>query len=144
MTIFLTTQYLDEADALADRVGIINHGRIVAEGTPEELKRSIGTDVVIVRVGREADDACRALRTVPGIGKVEAHGREISVAVSNGAASISPIAVALDGAGVTVHELTLRIPTLDDVFLEVTGERITDAAGSPDGEPADDPEAVTR
>jgi ABC-2 type transport system ATP-binding protein len=138
MTIFLTTQYLDEADALADRVGIINHGRIVAEGTPAELKRAIGTDVVIVRVDGDPGTACRAIREVAGIGRVEAHGREVSVAVSDGAASISPIAVALDGAGVTVHELTLRTPTLDDVFLEVTGERIDDAAGTADDEPTDD------
>jgi ABC-2 type transport system ATP-binding protein len=144
MTIFLTTQYLDEADALADRVGIINHGRIVAEGTPDELKRAIGTDVVIVRVDADPETACGAIRTIDGIGRVEAHGREISVAVSNGAASISPIAVALDGAGVTVSELTLRTPTLDDVFLEVTGERIHGAAGSSDGETTDDLQAVPR
>jgi ABC-2 type transport system ATP-binding protein len=144
MTIFLTTQYLDEADALADRVGIINHGRIVAEGTPDELKRSIGTDVVIARVDGAADAACDAVRAVPGIGKVEAHGRELSVAVSNGAASISPIAVALDGAGVKVTELTLRTPTLDDVFLEVTGERIHDADGTPGGETNDELEVAHR
>jgi ABC-2 type transport system ATP-binding protein len=144
MTIFLTTQYLDEADALADRVGIINHGRIVAEGTPDALKRSIGTDVVFVRADGDPETACRAIRPIVGIGRVEAHGREISVAVSNGAASISPIAVALDGAGVAVSELTLRTPTLDDVFLEVTGERIHDAADLPDGETTHDSQAVPR
>jgi ABC-2 type transport system ATP-binding protein len=133
MTIFLTTQYLDEADVLANRVGIINRGRIVAEGTPEELKRAIGTDVVIVRIdsdgtgdgtgNADADAACRAIRTVPGVGRVETHGSEVSVAVDDGSAAISPIAVALAGSGVTVRELTLRTPTLDDVFLEVTGGR---------------------
>jgi ABC-2 type transport system ATP-binding protein len=133
MTIFLTTQYLDEADALADRVGIINHGRIVAEGTPDELKRAIGTDVVIVRIDGDAEAACRAIRAVDDVDRVEAHGRELSIAVNDGAAAISPIAVALDGAAVAVRELTLRTPTLDDVFLEVTGERIHDeAAGGGD------------
>jgi ABC-2 type transport system ATP-binding protein len=132
MTIFLTTQYLDEADVLANRVGIINRGRIVAEGTPEELKRKIGTDVVIVRIDGDGDAeaACRAIRNVPGIDRVEAHGTEVSVAVDDGSAAISPIAVALAGGDVAVRELTLRTPTLDDVFLEVTGGRFDEVDGT--------------
>jgi ABC-2 type transport system ATP-binding protein len=134
MTIFLTTQYLDEADALANRVGIINHGRIVAEGTPEELKRAIGTDVVIVRIDGDTDAARRAIQGVPGVDKVEVHGSEVSVAVDDGSAAISPIAVALSGDGVAVRELTLRTPTLDDVFLEVTGGRFDDSTGPSEDE----------
>jgi ABC-2 type transport system ATP-binding protein len=126
MTILLTTQYLDEADALADRVGIINRGRLVAEGTPDQLKRSIGADVVIVRTDGSADVARRAVGRVPGVERVDAHGQELSIAVTNGAAAISPIAVALNDHDVTVRELTLRTPTLDDVFLEVTGARLDD------------------
>jgi ABC-2 type transport system ATP-binding protein len=132
MTIFLTTQYLDEADALADRVGIINHGRIVAEGTPNILKRSIGTDVVIVRIDGSAEHARAAVEHLPGVERVDAHDAELSIATSEGAATISPIAVALDANSIRVRDLTLRTPTLDDVFLEVTGERIA-AAGTTSG-----------
>src|SRR5881409_415164 len=67
MTIFLTTQYLEEADELADRVGIIDAGRLVAEGTPEELKRSIGTDVIVVRLDHQAGSVGAAIEDVPGV-----------------------------------------------------------------------------
>ncbi len=124
MTIFLTTQYLEEADELAHRVGIIDRGRIVAEGTPEELKRSVGTDVVVARVAGDAESARPALGGVPGVLSVEAHGNELVISTSNGASVISPAAVALASSNMTVRELTLRTPTLDDVFLELTGSHI--------------------
>lgn len=123
MTIFLTTQYLEEADALADRVGIIDQGRIIAEGTPAELKRSIGADVVTVRV----DDAAAGASTVaavPGVDSVEVRGDEILAASADGPATVSPIAVALARDGVRVRSLTLREPTLDDVFLTLTGQHL--------------------
>ena len=125
MTIFLTTQYLEEADELADRVGIIAKGRIVAEGTPAELKRSIGADVIIAKVA--ASDSSRAaevLHRVPGLDHIEAKGESIVIGVTNGGSALSPIAVALSEAGITVTELTMRTPTLDDVFLETTGTRM--------------------
>jgi ABC-2 type transport system ATP-binding protein len=121
VTIFLTTQYLEEADELADRVGIIAAGRIVAEGTPEELKRAVGADVILVQVSGDADAVLAALRDVPGVERVELRGDEIVVSVTDGPTSISPVAVALDGCGVKVDNLSLRRPTLDDVFLEITG-----------------------
>ena len=124
MTIFLTTQYLEEADELADRVGIINQGKIVAEGTPADLKRSIGTDVIIARVDGEASSMRHLVDRVPGILGVEAHGAELVIATENGSAAISPVAVALAGGAVQVRDLTLRTPTLDDVFLELTGTHI--------------------
>jgi ABC-2 type transport system ATP-binding protein len=124
MTIFLTTQYLEEADELAHRVGIIDHGRIVAEGTPAELKRSVGSDVIVARVDGDAARVRQAVAGVPGVLGVEAHRNELVIATSDGAAVISPVAVALAGSGVAVRELTLRTPTLDDVFLELTGTRI--------------------
>jgi ABC-2 type transport system ATP-binding protein len=123
MTIFLTTQYLEEADALADRVGIIDHGHIVAEGTPEELKRSIGADVVLVRVD-DVEAARQAVAAVPGVDAVDVHGDELTASTTNGPAAVSPIAVALAAAGVRVRTLTLREPTLDDVFLTLTGNRL--------------------
>ncbi|MGQ0825723.1 MAG: ATP-binding cassette domain-containing protein [Actinomycetota bacterium] len=124
MTIFLTTQYLEEADELAHRVGIINEGRLVAEGSPQELKRSIGSDVIVARVEGDIEIAKKAVEGVDGVGPVEAHGEELTIATASGAASISPVAVALNGCDVRVRELTLRTPTLDDVFLELTGNRI--------------------
>jgi ABC-2 type transport system ATP-binding protein len=126
MTIFLTTQYLEEADELAHRVGIIDHGRLVAEGAPGELKRTVGTDVIIARVERDASTVASLLDRIPGIASVEAHGDELVIAAENGSAAISPIAVALAESGVPVRDLTLRTPTLDDVFLELTGTRIED------------------
>jgi ABC-2 type transport system ATP-binding protein len=123
-TIFLTTQYLEEADELADRVGIINNGKIVGEGTPTDLKRSVGADVVQVRLTSDPTPAIEELRTLADVDKVEQGPRALLVSVSNGAAAVSPIAIALDGIGAQVAELTLRTPTLDDVFLELTGDRI--------------------
>lgn len=123
-TIFLTTQYLEEADELADRVGIINDGKIVGEGTPEELKRSVGADVIQVRLESDDAPAVAALEALAEVDKVDQGPKSLLVSVSNGAAAVSPVAVALDGIGAEVAELTLRTPTLDDVFLELTGARI--------------------
>jgi ABC-2 type transport system ATP-binding protein len=123
MTIFLTTQYLEEADALADRVGIIDHGRIIAEGTPAELKRSIGADVVTVRVNN-VTVAASTITALPGVDSVEVRGDEILAATADGPGNVSPIAVALAGADIRVRSLTLREPTLDDVFLTLTGQHL--------------------
>jgi ABC-2 type transport system ATP-binding protein len=124
MTIFLTTQYLEEADELADRVGIIDHGRMVAEGTPADLKRSVGSDLIIARVEGQAERVVSAIDALPGVHSVEAHGSELIIATDNGSAAISPVAVALAACEVRVRDLTLRTPTLDDVFLDLTGTRI--------------------
>ena len=128
VTIFLTTQYLEEADALADRVGIINNGRLMAEGTPSELKRSLGKDVIIARVDGQAELAKEALSGLDVLDAVDVTGGEVIMQVSNGAAAISRVALALNYVGVEVSEITLRTPTLDDVFLSVAGERMDDAA----------------
>jgi len=123
-TIFLTTQYLEEADELAHRVGIIDRGRIVAEGPPAELKRSVGTDVIVARAAGDAMASRAVVAAVPAVISVEAHGSELVIATGNGAAAISPVALALASSNVTVRDLTLRTPTLDDVFLELTGTHI--------------------
>ncbi len=134
MTVFLTTQYLEEADELADRVGIIDHGRLVAEGTPDELKRSIGTDLVVALVDGDADIARRALEPLAVVERVDVNGPEVTAAVTDGPAAVSPVALALAeaGGGLRVRELSLRTPTLDDVFLSVTGARIADRDGDTD------------
>ena len=124
VTIFLTTQYLEEADEVADRVGIISQGKLVAEGTPTELKRSIGSDVIITKIEGDPHVASEAVRDIQRVEQVDAHGDELTISVSNGAELISSVAIALNQSGVNVREITLRTPTLDDVFLQVTGGRM--------------------
>lgn len=125
MTIFLTTQYLEEADTLADRVGIIARGLLVAEDTPDALKRSIGSDVIVARVApSSADDVVAAVTGLAPVEGTEVSGHEVVISVADGPAAISPIAVAIAQAGVRVEGLTLRTPTLDDVFLHITGGRL--------------------
>ncbi len=128
VTIFLTTQYLEEADALADRVGIINQGMLMAEGTPDDLKRSLGNDVIIAQVDGQADAAKAAVVGLEGVVDVDSSGGEVIIQVVNGAAHISAVALALNEREVHVRELTLRTPTLDDVFLSVVGARMEQEA----------------
>jgi ABC-2 type transport system ATP-binding protein len=135
MTVFLTTQYLEEADELADRVGILSAGRLVAEGSPTELKRSIGNDLIVVRVDGPPSAARACLADVAGVQAVDAGAGQVVVTAANGSATIGPVAVALAHAGIAVRDLTLRTPTLDDVFLELTGTHIRPDDGiSPDPE----------
>ena len=131
MTIFLTTHYLDEADALADRVGIISNGKLAAEGTPMELKHSIGSDVVIARLPGDADaaTASEVVEKIPGVEGIGVHGDTLTIRVDSGTALIGSIAVAMNEAKIEVQELTLRTPTLDDVFLHFTGGRLLNDAG---------------
>ena len=124
VTIFLTTQYLEEADALAHRVGIIDRGRLAVQGAPADLKRALGSDLIVIKVDGEVTAAVQALESVPQVSRVDVHEQEVTVSVSNGAALISAVALALDHGGAQVQELTLRTPTLDDVFLKVTGGRL--------------------
>ena len=130
VTIFLTTQYLEEADELADRVGIINRGKLMTEGTPTDLKRSLGNDVIIARVNGQAEQAREAVGSLSGVAGVEIRGSEVLIQVSNGAAAISSIALALNQRNVDVSEIILRTPTLDDVFLSVPGARMEEEAES--------------
>jgi ABC-2 type transport system ATP-binding protein len=123
MTIFLTTQYLEEADELADRVGIINDAHLVAEGSPAELKRSVGNDVIVAQVDGRVVESRRAVENLAGVRSVDVRGDELMVTADDGAATIGSVAVALNAVS-PVRHLTLRTPTLDDVFLELTGNRI--------------------
>ena len=124
ITIFLTTQYLEEADALAHRVGIISAGRLVAEGTPEQLKRSIGTDLVVVRVQGDDPAVLAKLQQLEGIEAVGRVEDELVVTAADGPASLLSVAQVLGASALVVESLTLRSPTLDDVFAELTGSYI--------------------
>lgn len=125
MTVFLTTQYLEEADELADRVGIISHGKLAVEDTPTALKRQLGNDLIVVEVEHaQMELAESTLAGLEGTEGVEMRGHELLVGTPNGAALLSPVAIALGKADLKVLSLTLRTPTLDDVFVSVTGERL--------------------
>jgi ABC-2 type transport system ATP-binding protein len=123
-TVFLTTQYLEEADQLADNVGIIDHGRIVAEGTPESLKAEIGNPHIQLQLAEGSIDA--AERVCAEIGKLlpPTDARTVLVEVANGAADIPRVVRALDEAGIGVESLELVRPTLDDVFVATTGHHL--------------------
>jgi ABC-2 type transport system ATP-binding protein len=130
ITVFLTTQYLEEADALAHRVGIIADGRIVAEGTPDELKRKVGKDVIVLRVDGDPDLVHAAVISLPGIEHVDVAEHEVRMVVTDGPSAIPQVAARLALAeGITVREMTLRQPTLDDVFLEVAGREMAPTQG---------------
>jgi ABC-2 type transport system ATP-binding protein len=120
-TVFLTTQYLEEADQLADNVGIIDSGRIVAEGTPETLKAEIGNPHIQLQLASgsvsQAEEACASLgKLLP-----PKDAKTVLVEVENGAADIPRVVRALDEAGIAVEALELVKPTLDDVFVAKTG-----------------------
>jgi len=133
VTFFLTTQYLEEADRLAHRVCIIDAGEIVAEGSPEELKSSIGTDVVTVRVGggpEAPDKAEQALRGLEGVEEVRVVGDSVVIYIRDGSAAIPRIVLMMNEAAVPMAEVTLARPTLDDVFLQKTGHHLEVGAAS--------------
>ena len=122
-TVFLTTQYLEEADQLADRVGIIDFGRIVAEDTPGRLKGGIGHPRLEIRL--LDDGAERAQGIVARFGKpLPSKDGAVLVELERGAAEVAPVVRALDEAGLTVESLDLVEPTLDDVFLAKTGHHL--------------------
>ncbi|MYB04242.1 MAG: ATP-binding cassette domain-containing protein [Acidimicrobiaceae bacterium] len=126
VTVFLTTQYLEEADALADRVAIIDGGRIVEEGSPTELKRAVGADVIVVDLPSAAIASAAAVaETVPEVDAVTQGRRGITIATADGAATVGTVAVALSSAGLHPQSLTVRTPSLDDVFLLATGYRMS-------------------
>jgi ABC-2 type transport system ATP-binding protein len=137
VTVFLTTQYLEEADRLAHEVAIMDAGRIVAQGSPEELKASIGTDVVTVRTegGREMVERTReVLAAFEGAADVRAVEDTVVVYIPEGARAIPRVVLLMSEAELEVAEITLARPTLDDVFLRKTGHHIEVGAAAPRAE----------
>ena len=125
-TVFLTTQYLEEADQLADRVGIISGGKIVAEGTPTSLKAEVGK--AHLEIGLADGSAEAAERAFAQFGRVlPARDGKVLVELAGGAADVAKVVRALDEAGILLESLDLVEPTLDDVFVAKTGEHITTA-----------------
>jgi ABC-2 type transport system ATP-binding protein len=136
--VLLTTQYLDEADHLAGRIVIVDHGRVVAAGTPGELKQRAGRNVIEVHT-RDRADLARAAAGLARLGhdrpQIEEPTRRVRVAVRSGGERLREALDALDAAGVVADDIALRAPTLDEVFLALTGQGVDEPAATA-GQPA--------
>jgi ABC-2 type transport system ATP-binding protein len=139
-SLLLTTQYLEEADRLADKIAVIDVGQVIAEGTSDELKGRVGGEVLALRVAdrdRAADAAGSVLGLGPGGGNVDNNTGEINVPVgSDGTAILTEAVRRLDAGGIRLADIALRRPTLDDVFLALTGHAAEETAG--DGQAEED------
>jgi ABC-2 type transport system ATP-binding protein len=134
VTIFLTTQYMEEADRLANRLCIVDQGKIVAEGTPKDLKARIGADVINLRFKEGTAEVCaKASQAIKGLAGVKEVGicpaelaREngLTVLAEDGASLVPQLVKAVDSAGIAIAHLTLSAPTLDEVFLKLTGRTL--------------------
>ena len=132
VTIFLTTQYMEEADRLCDRIAIVDQGKIVSSGTPNQLKTEIGADVItitmpeaeLVEHPERREEAMKILEVVPRITSVSVFENGLSVYVRNGGSVVPEVVRALDNAKINVGSISLSSPSLDDVFLKHTGHRI--------------------
>ena len=125
-TVLLTTQYLEEADQLADRIAIIDNGKIVCEGTPRELKAKVGAPTLIITVALDLTSAATSVLKEFGDLRPTSEG-SIAVGLNAGVQAITDVVPRLDESGVRVQHLELNEPSLDDVFAEVTGHRLEGA-----------------
>ena len=127
-TVFLTTHYLDEADALCDRVAIIDHGKIVAEGTPEELKREVAGDIVTLSVAGDQLRALGVLKDQPFVREAGVEEGLVRLYVDRGEEAMPTVLRLLDSAGLRLMTIDLHRPSLDDVFLRKTGRSLRETA----------------
>src|SRR5262249_50011156 len=134
LTILLTTHYLEEADHLASRLAIVDRGRVVVTGTPDELKGELRGDAVHLELASDTarDHALAALARgprgrAPGVRETRVEGTSLSTRADEGATALPAVLAALEGAGVTVRAATVARPSLDDVYLRYSGRRFTEA-----------------
>jgi len=129
LTVFVTTHYLDEADGMCDRIAIIDHGRIVATGTPSELKDHLGGDIVTVRPTASSPNLAEILEQVPGVTSVGQQDGAFRLKCANGEALVPAVVAACVRAGVGLQGVSLKRPSLDEVFLEFTGREFREDEG---------------
>jgi ABC-2 type transport system ATP-binding protein len=128
MTVFLTTHYMEEADRLADRLAIIDHGKIVAQGTPASLKASIAADVVTVAVNNGGVEVARSLLSqLDGLRELRPEETHLTLFVESGSHAVAQVVRILDGAGIEVGQVAVSPASLDEVFLKATGSRLEGA-----------------
>jgi ABC-2 type transport system ATP-binding protein len=128
LTVLLTTHYLEEADRLASRLAIVDRGKVVAQGTPDELKRELRGDAIHVELEGSTDgEVAGALEAVDAIRQVAVNGREIHARADDGARAVPAVLAALEGIGVPVASVTVARPSLDDVYLRYTGRTFSAA-----------------
>jgi len=129
LTILLTTHYLEEADRLAARLAIVDRGRVVTEGTPDELKAQLRGDTVLVELAAPGDPGRldTILSQVPGVRETRVTGTQLSARADDGATAVPALLAALERAGIAVHGVTAARPTLDDVYLRYAGRRFAEA-----------------
>lgn len=132
MTVLLTTHYLEEADRLASRLAIVDHGRVVVTGSPEELKDGLHGDAVIVELasGEDAAEGLRLLKRLPGLDEVLVDGRVLRSRAASGAGALPQVLAALDDARLAVASATVARPSLDDVYLRHTGHSYSEGANA--------------
>lgn len=133
LSVLLTTHYLEEADKLCDRLAIIDQGKVVVEGTPNDLKAAIRGDTVTLEVETNTEAAAQVLRELEDVYEVIPNGVSVIANVARGAAAIPQLVTALERAGIEVQEVTLSRPSLDDVYLQYTGHRFTAGAAGNEG-----------
>ena len=144
ITVFMTTHYLEEADQLCDRIAVIDQGRIIALGTPRELKDGLGGDILEIRVGHGAPDFAPSVKSLPGVTALSRTDDTYRVKCSNGESLVPKAILAAERAGIPVTRVTVSKPTLDEVFLELTGRAYRgEGEVSPDDRDGED-EADTR
>ena len=129
-TVMLTTQYLEEADQLADRIAIIDHGKIVREGRPVDLKASVGAPTLIIKTHADQEERAKAVLETFGDLRPGAEGA-LGVGLRGGAAQVTEVVRKLDESGVHVQHLEINEPSLDDVFAEATGYRLEGSDNAP-------------
>ena len=129
-TVFLTTHYLEEADALADRLAIIDHGEIVAAGTADELKRQVAGDVVTLGVNGSTEQVLETVRLQPFVREASSEDGQVRLYVEHGETAVPQLLRVLDGAGLEAASIALHRPSLDDVFLRQTGRSLRDEAAA--------------
>jgi ABC-2 type transport system ATP-binding protein len=138
-TVFLTTHYLEEADVLCDRLMIMDHGQIVAEGTPRELKQQVAGDAIVISLRQEDHEAERAAPVLSGqpyVRELTAEDGQVRLYVDDGGAALPQLIRLLDASGIGIRSISMSEPTLDDVFLRQTGRSLRD--GGEGGDSAGD------